>query len=249
MSFITESKLKSYRKSVQLSYKTLNESLREFKAESKFLKTKIFLSHKHDELEKLEGGISFLKKHGVNVYVDWLDDGMPKTTSGITAVRIKEKIKENKKFILLATEKAINSKWCNWELGLGDAAKYIDHIALLVVKDDYGNWTGNEYLQIYPVIGRKYSWTDQYYEVQFPNGNKIDLEDWLKKKYGKEAETFGFSAINYHKNECEFILIKRLVSYISFSTLCICCKRYQHPLRTYNLHFNTTVLVSRWLLS
>src|SRR5690554_342696 len=101
MSFITESKLKSYRPSYGSYTKTNSRVLLEFKNESKYFKTKIFLSHKHDEVEQLEGAISFLKKHGVEVYVDWLDEGMPKTTSGITAARIKEKIKENDKFILL----------------------------------------------------------------------------------------------------------------------------------------------------
>lgn len=189
MSFITESKLKSYRKSVQLSYKTLSESLREFKAESKFLKTKIFLSHKHDELEQLEGAISFLKKHGVDIYVDWLDDGMPKTTSGITASRIKEKIKENDKFILLATENAINSKWCNWELGLGDAAKYINNIAILPIKKDYSDFNGNEYLQIYPYIVNfeamtyfKSGYRDRGAYVVFPDNRVVLLKDWLKSK-------------------------------------------------------------------
>ncbi|MFZ4263795.1 toll/interleukin-1 receptor domain-containing protein [Sphingobacterium sp. HJSM2_6] len=195
MSFISDSQLRSYRKSVQLSYKTLNESLREFKAESKYFKTKIFLSHKHDELEHLEGAISFLKNHGVEVYVDWLDDGMPKTTSGVTAVRIKEKIKENDKFIFLATEAAINSKWCNWELGLGDAAKYINNIAILPIRKDNIEFSGSEYLQIYPYIVHyddyKYEldgdlfgyWKPGTYVV-FPKskGNErvISLSDWLK---------------------------------------------------------------------
>ncbi|MDM1551855.1 TIR domain-containing protein [Empedobacter falsenii] len=189
MSFISESKLKTYRKSVQLSYKTLNESLREFKAESKYLKTKIFLSHKHDELEHLEGAISFLKNHEVDIYVDWLDEGMPKTTSGITAVRIKEKIKENDKFILLATEGAINSKWCNWELGLGDATKYINNIAILPIKKDYSDFTGSEYLQIYPYIVSldisgyikdSYKLAGAY--IVYPDGKILQLKDWLKSK-------------------------------------------------------------------
>lgn len=151
MSFITETQIKNQRRSTK-TFISLNESLRTFKSESTYLKTKIFLSHKHDEKEFLEGAISFLKSNGVEVYVDWLDEGMPKTTSGETAARIKEKIKENHKFILLATEAAINSKWCNWELGLGDAAKYIEHIALLPIKKDYTDFSGSEYLEIYPYI-------------------------------------------------------------------------------------------------
>ena len=114
---------------------------------------------------------------------------MPKTTSGITAARIKEKIKENDKFILLATEGAINSKWCNWELGLGDAAKYINNIAILPVKKDYSDFTGNEYLQIYPYIANldvsgyirnSYKLAGTY--IVFPDGKIVELKEWLKSK-------------------------------------------------------------------
>lgn len=172
---------------------TLNESLRTFKNESSYLKTKIFLSHKHDEKEFLEGAISLLKTYGVGVYVDWLDDGMPKKTSGQTAVRIKEKIKENHKFILLATEGAINSKWCNWELGLGDAAKYIENIALLPIKKDYNDFSGSEYLEIYPYIFNidyyqffKGDYRSQGTYVVYPslNGNDrvIPIAQWLRNR-------------------------------------------------------------------
>ncbi len=192
MSLISESQLKSYRNSTRTFSKTINESLLEFKNELKSIKTKIFLSHKHDELEALDGAISFLKKEGVDIYVDWLDVGMPKTTSGVTAQRIKDKIKENDKFILLATEAAINSKWCNWELGLGDAAKYINNIAVLPVRRDMQSFSGSEYLDIYPHIVYR-DGTTKYnnglpvlkgYYVLYPEKNGshtiIKLSDWLK---------------------------------------------------------------------
>jgi hypothetical protein len=193
MNFINESQLRSFRKSTKTLNLSLNESLRSFRNESKFLKTTIFLSHKHDELEQLEGAISFLKDNGVDVYVDWLDEGMPKTTSGQTAVRIKEKIRENDKFILLATEAAINSKWCNWELGLGDAAKYINNIAILPIKKDYSDFSGNEYLEIYPYIIRFNQITNfrnNIYPsgayVVFPsiNGNNkiMSLREWIRSR-------------------------------------------------------------------
>lgn len=192
MSFITESQVKNQRRSTK-TFMTLNESLRTFKNESSYLKTKIFLSHKHDEKEFLEGAISLLKTFGVDVYVDWLDDGMPKTTSGQTAVRIKEKIKENHKFILLATEDAINSKWCNWELGLGDAAKYIENIALLPIKNDYNDFSGSEYLEIYPYVFNidyyqffKGEYRSQGTYVVYPsvNGNDrvLPIAQWLRNR-------------------------------------------------------------------
>lgn len=192
MSFITESQLKNQQRSSK-TYFSLNESLRNFKAETTIFKTKIFLSHKHDEKEYLEGAISFLKNYGVEVYVDWLDEGMPKTTSAQTAVRLKEKIRDNHKFILLATETAINSKWCNWELGLGDAAKYIEHIALLPVKKDYTEFSGSEYLEIYPYvfiaensqyIKGAYKVAGTYIVYPTVNGNSkvILISEWLRNR-------------------------------------------------------------------
>jgi len=180
MNILTKSELLGYSKATK-TYTRLNESLKTFSSESKSNKVTIFLSHKHDEIKELEAAISFLNQLGVDVYVDWMDEEMPKHTSGETAERIKGKIKNNDKFILLATDGAVNSKWCNWELGIGDVHKYIDNIAIFPVKSDYGQYNGSEYLQIYPYIDkRKDYWGDITFFVVFPNGREIKLEEWLR---------------------------------------------------------------------
>ncbi len=120
-------------------------------------KIKIFLSHKHDDLEDLKGVIGLFRENfNVNVYIDSQDITMPKTTSGKTATRIKERIKKCDKFILLATNGAIESKWCNWELGFGDANKFEkNNLALFPMCDNSyseSSYKGNEYLEIYPHI-------------------------------------------------------------------------------------------------
>ncbi len=167
----------------------LNESVKMFsQAEEKrkrakySFETSVFLSHKHDEKEIIKQAITLLNKLGVSVYVDWLDSGMPKYTDGSTAKRIKDKIRQNDKFILLATESAINSKWCNWELGYGDAYKYSKDIAIMPITENEDNsFSGSEYLQIYPVITSEYFYTTGTYYVEFA-GQKTKLEDWLKQK-------------------------------------------------------------------
>ncbi len=195
MSILTKIQLYNFRNSTRNFNKSLNESLAEFSTESKNGKVTIFLSHKHDEREALDSTISFLKNFGVEIYVDWLDDGMPKHTSGKTAKRIKEKIKENSKFIFLATEGAISSKWCNWELGFGDSHKYIDNIAIFPIRNNYESYTGTEYLDIYPrieyveanTITRKIGgyFIEGYYIITpiDENGSSYytQLVEWLKK--------------------------------------------------------------------
>lgn len=134
---------------------SLNESMIFDSATAFSLEPTIFLSHKHDDLKDLQGVMGALKDLGAKVYIDSMDNKMPDHTSGETAFRIKEIIKYCNKFILLATDKAIESYWCNWELGIGDIHKYVEHIAILPMKEkgesDF-KYKGNEYLQIYPSI-------------------------------------------------------------------------------------------------
>lgn len=149
------------------------------KAEKEATGITVFLSHKHNERDILEKVVELLKKIGVKVYIDWQDDEMPENTSGETAERIKNKIKENKKFILLATNGAIVSKWCNWELGYGDSDKYPNNIAIMPITENDGSWVGNEYLQIYPVIKTEYEIFKGDYYVEYKD-SKIKFIDWLK---------------------------------------------------------------------
>ncbi|MDJ1502051.1 toll/interleukin-1 receptor domain-containing protein [Xanthocytophaga agilis] len=145
----------------------------------------VFLSHSHHDKEQIEKALVLLNKLGVDVYVDWLDEGMPDVPNGETARKIKDKIKENRKFVVLATNKAITSKWVNWELGYGDADKYIENISIIPIAENDGNWIGNEYLQIYPRVEKESSYNyykqvwDTIYTVIYPNGKKIMLKDWL----------------------------------------------------------------------
>jgi len=118
--------------------------------------TTVFLSHKHDDLDELKNIIGFMQSnYNVKVYIDSRDPSMPVKTSGKTAENLKSRIKQCNKFILLATEGAIESKWCNWELGFGDAHKFRNNIALfpLKPKGSYDStYKGSEYLSLYPYI-------------------------------------------------------------------------------------------------
>ncbi len=121
-----------------------------------FRKTTVFVSHKHDDLADLKGVLGFLEQnYNVKTYIDSRDPTMPAVTSARTAMNIRDRIKECDKFILLATNGAIESKWCNWELGYGDANKFKRHIALFPMKpshtSDY-SYKGSEYMRIYPYI-------------------------------------------------------------------------------------------------
>ena len=159
-------------------------------------KTTVFISHRHDDLEDLQGVLGFLEdEYKVKVYIDSKDSSMPSVTSGVTASKIKERIRQCDKFILLATDLAVESKWCNWELGYGDAQKFNSKdIAILPLKRkgyDDASYKGNEYMQIYPYIAY-YDGTEFYRDrtpvqrgyyvvTEDEKGNRTinPLRDWL----------------------------------------------------------------------
>jgi hypothetical protein len=139
---------------------------------------KVFLSHSHKDKDLIEGGGMFLNKFKVTIYVDWLDDDMPETTNHATATKIKAKIAENSKFILLATPNALASKWVPWELGIADGLKGNDHVAILPVASPIHGWSGNEYVGMYPMIQET---TTNGWAVFQPGATTggIPLERWL----------------------------------------------------------------------
>ena len=141
----------------------------------------VFISHKHDDLESLRGLIGFLEKeYHVKAYIDSQDSSMPKVTSGVTARNIKDRIVKCKKFIVLATNGAIESKWCNWELGFGDAKKIeYDNLAILPLKPAGkldSEYKGFEYMSIYPSI----VWYDSC--DRYSNGNTITPGYYVRTK-------------------------------------------------------------------
>lgn len=194
MSFITESQLANYRSRTRTFSADNIVSLNEINSRDQN-RPMIFLSHKHDEHSILQDVIAFLKEEGVDVYVDWMDPSMPAYTNAETAHKLKNKIKVSNKFILLATQGAINSKWCNWELGLADAEKYIRNIALFPINKTYETFKGSEYLAIYPRIEYENGENKYVSGLYIPKGyyviypaNKdgrsklFPLKEWLKSK-------------------------------------------------------------------
>jgi hypothetical protein len=116
----------------------------------------VFLSHSHKDSDLVMDVMAFLLSVGMFVYVDWLDSEMPHITSHETASRIKVKIKQCDRLIVLLTENSKDSKWVPWELGYADGVKSIEKIAILPIKRNVAtldsHFIGLEYMKLYPII-------------------------------------------------------------------------------------------------
>ena len=167
MSHLKRSELINYARNVpsQSLASVQAQQERETQARGPKRVSRIFLSHSHSDKDLVLPAVLFLKSQGVEVYVDWMDGEMPVRTSGETAQKIKIKIKEHDKFVILVTENSKNSHWVPWELGIADGEKGIPKIASFPIRNEDQEFTGNEYFSIYPRIyevnGQWYVWLSE----------------------------------------------------------------------------------------
>lgn len=150
-------------------YHTKSASVREY----------IFLSHSHEDEDIVNQAVEILGDQGVTVYVDWKDSTMPSVTSPETALRIKQKIAGCNKFVLLATNNALASRWVPWELGVADSKNSADNVIIMPVRDPPQAWTGNEYIGIYQTLEKD----DSGNLAVFPPGSNTgkSLKAWLQQ--------------------------------------------------------------------
>ncbi|MFG0262506.1 MAG: toll/interleukin-1 receptor domain-containing protein [Novipirellula sp. JB048] len=139
----------------------------------------VFLSHSHDDRAIVEPVRILLAAQGVDLYVDWKDPAMPAITSPETARLIKSRIRSADKFVMLASNTSLRSRWVPWELGLGDITKGLPNVVIFPVTPDYGQWEGSEYIGIYSRIEQANQGELAVFEPGKTTGVTLDV--WLER--------------------------------------------------------------------
>lgn len=112
----------------------------------------VFLSHSSKDSDLALLVKTALESVDVEVYVDWLDAGLPEAVSAATAKILRERIQQNDLLLLLSTNNAMKSRWVPWELGFGDGRNGERRVAILEVQRDNETYQGNEYVELYQKV-------------------------------------------------------------------------------------------------
>ena len=82
----------------------------------------LFVSHSFKDKDLVIGLKHLFNKAGYKVYIDWIDDAQLDRTcvDENTTIIIKNRMKSCKALTYIPTVNTPSSKWCPWELGLGD---------------------------------------------------------------------------------------------------------------------------------
>lgn len=158
----------------------LNESRCLYASATDLQRITVFLSHKHDEPEELIKQVKgFFAGLGAKTYIDWQDKDMPQITNSETAKKLKKRIRDSNKFVILATPQSINSIWIPWEIGLADQMKGLSNIAILPVVNDASTWDSREYYRLYSRIENvNGEWTVLQPECNYYG---TSLKEWLQR--------------------------------------------------------------------
>lgn len=143
----------------------------------------VFLSYRRKDKNYVKPIVNILKRLGVNIYIDYLDDSLPDKPNDATAAILREKIKSSQKFILMATPNSSESNWIPWELGLGDGFITYPNVAIFPITNDSNYWNEREYYSIYGYIKKGNSKDKSRFDwgVFFPNDDAIWLDQWIMK--------------------------------------------------------------------
>lgn len=155
------------------------------KAASEKLGKTVFLSHSSKDHDLLPGVVLILENHGGRVYVDERDSKLSGANGFEAANRLREVVKSCRKFVLFVTEKAKDSKWIPWELGLGDGEKSPHNIALFPSAENQYNqsWSEQEYLGLYQRIiwGNFAGKEPEWLVLDHRKNTAVGLRDWLTR--------------------------------------------------------------------
>lgn len=156
------------------------------KSASDSTKKSVFLSHSSADRAALPAVIQLLESLGVNVYIDKIDQSLPQQTSPETGRKLKERIHQCDKFIVLVSEHSKDSRWIPWELGIADENKTIRNVALLpkVNSSEIPNWAEQEYMGLYHRItyGGLEGYSQSVWMVYDQSKNQaVELKQWLNQ--------------------------------------------------------------------
>jgi hypothetical protein len=123
------------------------------KAQSTTRSYDIFLSHSFNDAELILGLKIKLERYGNSVYVDWLDDPQldRNSVTPATANQLRDRMNCCRSLFYATTKSSSQSKWMPWECGYIDGKVGLSAILPLTESKNY-NYTGQEYLGIYPYI-------------------------------------------------------------------------------------------------
>lgn len=146
----------------------------------------VFLSHSSADKGSLPKVIGFLESHGAKVYIDKEDKELPQKTSAATGIKLKRRIAECPKFIVLVSANSKSSRWIPWELGIADEKKTLENVAILPDVGSLANtdWPEQEYLGLYPRIVLetfKGQSTPVWMVLDHHNNKGTELRQWLNR--------------------------------------------------------------------
>lgn len=147
--FVTRVNASSY--STKDARTIMNESAR---SESTSREFDIFLSHAYMDANLIIGLKADIEEMGYSVYVDWIQDSQldRNKVDKATADLLRSRMKQCKSLFFATSDNSSLSKWMPWECGYFDGVKGRVAICPIVMQGTKSEYTGQEYLGLYPYI-------------------------------------------------------------------------------------------------
>lgn len=143
--------------------------------------TSVYVCFDPADEEFLVSVLLLLDSAGINVYPVWSNSTSETDQGHCDSDLIRKNIARCSKFVMIASANALQSTRCNWELGIGDALRYPDNIAVMPVIEQRGsNWSAAAYIQTFPMLVTNNDFFIGEFFIESTE-KKISLTDWLRQ--------------------------------------------------------------------
>jgi hypothetical protein len=152
VAFLTESRARSAASYQTRSY--AESELRKSAATPLSTTFDVFFSHSILDAQVILGVKELLEAEGLRIYVDWIEDAQLNRSrvTAKTADVLRTRMRHSQSLIYATSTASSQSKWMPWELGYFDGFRPGFVAILPLVQSSGDDFTGQEYLGLYPYI-------------------------------------------------------------------------------------------------
>lgn len=182
--YLTKIARQSLKDSLANRYRLCTRNNYSYFAKSEF---NLFLSHSYLDKTLVYTIVALFYDAGYSVYADWMVDAQlnRNNITSETAKALRDRMDTCHGLAYISTTNISASKWCPWELGYMDGKKNGRCAILPVLESETAEFSGREYLGIYPYIDyKKTNNGENEFWVHDPSNRKkyVSLREWLKGK-------------------------------------------------------------------
>ncbi|MCX6270136.1 MAG: hypothetical protein NTU44_02765 [Bacteroidetes bacterium] len=142
---------------------------------------RVFLFYKAGDKDRILSMVNIIKSLRLNIFIDYIESGVLESSGPEVIAKIRTRLYQSEKAILLATPQPIDLNGIPLDFGLNGKFQFTRKVAIFPITENPDRWNERDMFRIYGYVQKKYSFFNfpDDWIVVFPEGDRMTLKEWL----------------------------------------------------------------------